>query len=177
MWLPKEERKLLVIYFQAIQSDFGRIYSNPTQARWYDSEELLDVFRSRYYKKKAKELKDCREATTKKTSTTNTESGKESATVMKQFLRTKAAVDVTNDVLAARKLIMVEKRSPGESLSFRVGLTIEGLDLGRKYSSWFTESGLWFRECKDHWFCLLVVYVVGAFTPKLIELIKSLFAK
>ena len=43
----------------------------------------------------------------------------------------------------------------------KVQLSLEGYDLGRKYSSWWTRSGLWFAEYKDHWIWLIVSFLGG----------------
>jgi len=42
-----------------------------------------------------------------------------------------------------------------------VQLSLEGYDLGRKYSSWWTRSGLWFAEYKNHWIWLIVSFLGG----------------
>jgi len=42
-----------------------------------------------------------------------------------------------------------------------ITLTIKGYDLGRKYSSWWAKSGLWFAEYKDHWFWLILSFLGG----------------
>lgn len=50
-------------------------------------------------------------------------------------------------------------------VNLSITLTIKGYDLGRKYSSWWTRSGLWFAEYKNHWIWIVVSFfggVVGA---------------
>ena len=42
-----------------------------------------------------------------------------------------------------------------------VQLSLEGCGLGRKYSSWWTKSGLWFAEFKHHWTWLIVGFLGG----------------
>jgi len=42
-----------------------------------------------------------------------------------------------------------------------VQLTLDGNDLGRKYSSWWTRSGLWFAEYKNHWIWFIVSFLGG----------------
>ena len=44
----------------------------------------------------------------------------------------------------------------------RVSLTQEGVRLGKIYSgSWWGRSGLWFADCRDHWFWLLLSFLGG----------------
>jgi len=68
-----------------------------------------------------------------------------------------AMVFNANDNLKDRKLIDFEL----EENVFRINLTLNGLDLGRKYRSWWTRSGLWFAEYKNHWFWLIVSFLGG----------------
>ncbi len=42
-----------------------------------------------------------------------------------------------------------------------VQLSLEGYDLGRKYSFWWTLSGLWFTEYKNHWIWIIVSFLGG----------------
>ena len=51
-----------------------------------------------------------------------------------------AMVFNANDNLKDRKLIDFEL----EEYIFKINLTLKGLDLSRKYNSWWTRSGLWF---------------------------------
>ena len=64
-----------------------------------------------------------------------------------------------NYVLVERGLAVIEQDSMG--MDTTVSLTLEGRDLGRKYSSWFTRSGLRFAEYKHHWIWIIVAYVGG----------------
>ena len=47
----------------------------------------------------------------------------------------------------------------GDALT--VQLSLQGFDLGRKYSSLWTRSGLCFAEYKDHWFWLIISFLGG----------------
>jgi len=42
-----------------------------------------------------------------------------------------------------------------------VRLTPEGMRLGSKYNSWFSSSGLWFAEYKDHWLWYVLSFLGG----------------
>ena len=41
-----------------------------------------------------------------------------------------------------------------------VELTLEGWDLGRKYSHWVTRTGLWWAEYKGHWIWSIVAAAI-----------------
>ena len=58
MWLPKNERKLLVIYYIAIREALQKIDSKPTDDKWYSTSDVIKLFSHRDYKKEAKTLKD-----------------------------------------------------------------------------------------------------------------------
>ena len=65
-----------------------------------------------------------------------------------------------NAILKDRELIYFEHEQ--EDLSkFKISLTLKGYDLGRKYISWWTRSGLWFAEYKNHWIWLIVSFLGG----------------
>jgi len=68
-----------------------------------------------------------------------------------------AMVFNANDNLKERKLIDFEL----EENIFKINLTLNGLDLGRKYNSPWISSGLWFAEYKNHWFWLIVSFLGG----------------
>jgi len=68
-----------------------------------------------------------------------------------------AMVFNANDNLKDRRLINFEL----ENHIFKINLTLNGLDLGRKYNSWWTCSGLWFAEYKHHWIWLIVSFLGG----------------
>lgn len=75
----------------------------------------------------------------------------------KKFLADKAIVDAANAALVERTLI---KLSPHiTNLYVGVSLTIEGYDLGRKYSRWLTQSGLRFEEYRNHCIMLIVGFL------------------
>ena len=62
--------------------------------------------------------------------------------------------------LMARELIHFEEEQDDISI-LKISLTLEGFDLGRKYNSWLTCSGLWFAEYKNHWIWLIVSFLGG----------------
>jgi hypothetical protein len=48
-------------------------------------------------------------------------------------------------------------------------LKLEGYDLGRKYSSWWTRSGLCFAEYKNHWIWIIISFLGGVLGALLIN--------
>ena len=50
-----------------------------------------------------------------------------------------------------------------------VQLSLQGYDLGRKYSSWWIRTGLWFEEYKNHWIWVVVSFLGGVVGALLIN--------
>jgi len=164
MWLPKDERKLLKIYYWNIRQRQKKVDSKPTEERWYSiSENFVKAFEAEKWKEAAKKLRnDCHksveatrgEATEKTISQRELEHLKKQT---KQYLIGRAKVDAANAVLDERNLT---KLRPHESQDrFGVSLTIDGYDLGRKYSQWHTLIGLWIGEY--NWVWLIVTLLLG----------------
>jgi len=51
-------------------------------------------------------------------------------------------------------------------------LTLEGHDLAAKYDNWFSRTGLWFAEYKDHWIWLLTGFLGGIIGALVVEWLK-----
>jgi len=58
-----------------------------------------------------------------------------------------------------RRNLIAFLNDQGDALT--VQLSLEGYDLGRKYSSWWTRSGLLYAEYKHHWIWLIGSFVSG----------------
>jgi hypothetical protein len=146
MWLPKDERRLLSYYYRQI----NKVETNQTF-------EIKDLIKS---------LKRNQIGPPK--------------TKREIILETYRLLENVNNLLSSRRLITWEnldsdsitaahtydhpisqKLFENTTVNLRVKLTIEGHDLGRKYSSWWTRSGLWFAEYKDHWFWLIISFLGG----------------
>jgi hypothetical protein len=54
-----------------------------------------------------------------------------------------------------------------------ITLTVDGYDLGRKYAKWFTRSGLWFEEYRNHWLWLIVAFFGGVAGARVLEVILA----
>ena len=113
MWLPKDERKVLIHYYKGLhESGVG------TRGRFFLSE-----------------LEQCLSGENKRN-----------------------RVKIASRTLERRNILSF-LNDQGEAMT--VQLSLEGNDLGRKYSSWRIRSGLWFAEYKDHWFWLIVGFLGG----------------
>ncbi len=146
MWLPKEERNLLSYYYQKI----NKVETNQT----FEIKDLIKALR----RKQVGPSKTKREI----------------------ILETYSVLENVNNLLSSRGLITwinldsnsiaaahaydhptSQELFENTTVSLRINLTIEGYDLGRKYSSWWSRTGLWFAEYKDHWFWLIVSFLGG----------------
>ncbi len=77
-----------------------------------------------------------------------------------------------NAILKDRELIHFEHEQ--EDLSrFKISLTLKGYDLGRKYSSWWTRSGLCFAEYRHHWIWLIVSFLGGIIGALLVNWLSN----
>jgi len=74
-------------------------------------------------------------------------------------------VMIANDDLRERGYIHMDSEVTEVSIS----LTLKGRDLGRKYSSWWTRSGLLFEEYKHHWIWVILSYIAGVGTMVLVN--------
>jgi len=79
-------------------------------------------------------------------------------------------VRIASETLARRSLIILMPQ--GDAIT--VGLTLEGYDLGRKYSRWLTRSGLWFAEYKYHWIWLILSFLGGIIGALIIQGLKNI---
>lgn len=85
--------------------------------------------------------------------------GKDTVNIMSRVASSKKNIKKANQRLEERGLIKLRRNHPGTMMG--ITLKIEGYDLGRKYSSWWTRSGLWFEEYKHHWIWIIVSFLVG----------------
>ncbi len=163
MWLPKDERKLIRYYYNEI----GKI----------NDIEMRKVFT----------LEDLIKAIGKK----------ERPQSQKALIEDYSEVEVLNTLLSKRGLIAWEEyKADGDGkwainmyaeqtdnpnlnkkLKYLITLTIAGYDLGRKYNSWWSRSGLRFAEYKDHWFWLILGFLGGIIGALIVNWLSSLFTK
>ena len=89
----------------------------------------------------------------------------ESSNNYKKWLEGRSRVATANKVLSERKFIKYREAGSSIELCF----SIEGYDLGGKYSSWWTCSGLWFEEYKNHWIWIIISFLGGIIGGSLIN--------
>ena len=103
------------------------------------------------------------------------------------ILETYSILENANNILSRRGLINCEiadgidvlRRLPkiseamglaeNPNVHFGISPTLAGYDLGRKYNSWWSKSGLWFAEYKNHWIWLIVSYIAGIISMLLVN--------
>ena len=151
MWLPKDERRLLEGYYVHI----GEV----EKEKWFDMPDWIPVINSLRVRHCACKVKGYFEGS-KKPSEHDKLDPKDRGGSMKKWLKCRNRINIANTSLKARKLIELHNHQ-SESDVKAISLTIQGYDLGRKYSSWWTRSGLWFAEYKHHWFWLIVSFLGG----------------
>ncbi|MBW7988524.1 MAG: hypothetical protein FVQ84_00650 [Planctomycetes bacterium] len=126
MWLPKDERKLLELYYKKI--------GEPEKEEFIEENDLIKTI-----------FPEC-----------NTKH-KESSNNYKIWLKGKSKVATANKVLSERKFI--KYREAGSSFEF--SLSIEGYDLGRKYSS---KSGKFWTWCNEYKIWVILGLVIAFLT-------------
>jgi hypothetical protein len=145
MWLPKKERTLIRYYYNEISK--------------INDVEMRKIFT----------LEDLAKTIEKK----------ERPQSQKTLIEDYSEVEVLNTLLSKRGLLAWEEYTTGgdvklaislrgdndpnlnKDLKYQIALTIAGYDLGRKHSFWWSRSGLWFAEYKDHWFWLILSFLGG----------------
>ena len=166
MWLPKDERKLLIGYYVNIK--------RPREEKWYEKSSWKLVLESRFHQLqksagKVKERGDNGAGKPLDWQTSNVETIKQEIVSYAGFER---RFDIASESLNDRGLIKLQKH---ETQSYIVGvsLTLAGYDLGRKYSRWWIRSGLWFAEYREHWLWLIVGFLGGIFGALLVNWLSS----
>jgi len=80
----------------------------------------------------------------------------------------KNSAEAAASILNERKLVILRETDEPKG-HIDIGLRVEGYDLARQYSHWFTRSGLWFREHKDHWIWLIVSFLGGVLASLVVQ--------
>lgn len=168
MWLPRDERHILLAYYENI-FDLGDRDAEKflTQSKWFYSSDWTEVLKfpqwipivsSYWVGKRAKHIKDHdnRVASPSKGDILS-EKGQRILDETVQFIK---RLEIANTHLKDRKLIEITPQGSEPRIA-GVLLTLDGYDLARRYSHWFERTGLWFREYKDHWIGLVVGFIGG----------------
>jgi hypothetical protein len=162
MWLLKDERKLLTVYYLKIIEP--RSSEEITKEKWYRESSLVETLRAKNVRDAAKNLKDYLHGGTKSQNEKSQDEGniEELKKGISEYIQYLTNFKIANNALSERKLIKTrDHETVVEDKPIGISLTIEGYDLGKKYSSWWTRSGLWFAEYKNHWIWLIVSFLGG----------------
>ncbi|MFZ0034500.1 MAG: hypothetical protein WAK60_05875 [Sedimentisphaerales bacterium] len=156
MWLPKDERRLLQGYYVTI----GKV----DKQHEFSSENLMTFIKS--------------SASPHLPPPGSPQYVKKYETWLKEWNR----VSIANEALEKRGLITGSPKifvqgytyeEAGSNPRLTFSLTISGYDLGRKYNSWFTRTGLWFAEYRHHWIWLIVSYIAGIISMLLVNWLSN----
>jgi len=138
MWLPKEERELLAYYYRKLKEpNLRHTFKEP-----YELIDAIEYFRrTRHIVRKIKFwLRDKRFIARK---------------VYKEPRLDKESA--ANERLHRRGLIRLEI----DLMDIHVELTLQGWDIGRKYSNLLIRFGLWFAEYKDCGLGMVIGAILG----------------
>lgn len=162
MWLPREERHLLMVYEVCIPKlgEEGVTFALGELSWFATYTSRLPLWRAWKIAERAKQLKKTR----------RDESGEFSPRVPAKpgsgekdcmaWLAGKEAVESANKMLTARDLIELRENGTG---IYAVTLKLEGRDLARKYNSWWDRTGLWYNDrIRHHWIWLIISFAIGA---------------
>jgi hypothetical protein len=87
---------------------------------------------------------------------------------------TRNRVKIASKTLERRNLIAF-LNDRGDALW--VQLSLEGYDLGRKYSSWWTWTGLLFAEHKNHWIWVTISFFGGILATLLVQWLSKVIVQ
>ena len=162
MWLPKDERRLLAVYYLKITEQKG--LNEFTKEKWYRESKLVETLKARNLKESATVLKDYLEGGADNQNEDNQDEfdiEKLKKNVM-DYTKYQSKVHFANNALAERKLISIrDHKTVVEDKPIGVSLNIDGYDLGRKYCSKPHTFLLLFNEYKV-WIILgLIISFIG----------------
>jgi len=145
MWLPKDERKLLTSYFRDLpEASFGKKYTS-------NSMRVVKANRN-LNGRHLINLDEYRD-------TSNVSFPGCAEGDLTDFLPDPK--DTGGSYTTSVELTLVE-------------LTLRGWDLGRKYNHWFTRTGLWFAEYKQHWIWIIVAFLGGIVGTLIVQWLKNI---
>jgi hypothetical protein len=164
MWLPKDERKLLVFYFRNLSdTDVCKNYGNVSMRVIAANRKLKERGLIDFYKY----TKDTIERANKYNSMTK-EERKYRWTDFTTEWELQSLQPIHDDLAH----FFPDSEEAECKSTFFANLTLEGLDLGRKYNGWWYKTGgMWWAEYKGHWFWtiagIIVSFLLGLLTGKL----------
>jgi hypothetical protein len=94
------------------------------------------------------------------------------AEFIKAYFDGETRVVNANKALLERHLIKLTPHG-SERHVCGIELTIDGYDLGRKYSSWLIWTGLCFAEYRHHWLWVIGAFVFGILGTLLVQWLSA----
>ncbi len=172
MWLPRQERHLLMAYEVCIPGlTQGETLFSLKELAWFATYSCwIPLWGARQVRRHAKDLRAARDADHGPAAPGVATNPGSAGDAMKKWLAGKDAVEVANKMLQDRRLVNVRERGTD---FYGVTMVLEGRDLGRKYNSWFDCGGLWFREYKDHWVWLIVSFLGGVLGALIVQWLSN----
>jgi hypothetical protein len=152
MWLPRDERRLLEGYYVNI--------CEVEKEAWFKMSHWLPVLKSLCVKRAAGQvIQDGEEypASSPRKDGFDMDEMKKNITT---YAGLRNRLEVANRALEKRGLVKRQKHKHRDDVD-GITLTIDGYDLGRRYSEWFTRTGSWFAEYRNHWIWLIVSFFGG----------------
>jgi len=159
MWLPKDERRLIEGYYINI--------GEAEKEEWYGMSNWIPVIRTLRVKDRAQEVKSYLKGG-KSQSEHDKLDPKDRGGSMKKWLKYRNRINIANTSLKARKLIELRNHQ-SESDVKAISLTIQGYDLGKKYSSIPHTILLWCNEYKV-W---IILGLIISFVSVLVKILKD----
>ncbi len=168
MWLPTDERYVLLAYYANVFDLNDRnVEKYLKQAKLFHSTDWTYVLKrplwipmvsSWLVKRRAKSIR----AYGERDVSPSHESilSKNGRKIIEKTIQMQRRLQIANAHLTDRQLVEITPHSSEPGIE-GVFLTLEGYDLARCYSNWFDRTGLCFREYKDHWIVMVVGFVVG----------------
>lgn len=170
MWLPIDERNLLVGYYVNICNPDDKNAKYINEKKWFSIDEWTTIF-ARYYRIP---ILGCRRVKRAAPKIKGYFDGKEDKSdnkkddpdfghmreKIKKEIFDQGRLEFANMSLEKRKLIGIKKHTSEKDV-VGISLTLEGYDLGRKYSGWWDRTGQWFVEYRNHWIWLIVTFLGG----------------
>ena len=142
MWLPKDERETLLKYYNYLQDTQEYKRFRSLSARVYIATRNL-ISRDLVHE--------------------IIEGGPEHVEYLAAFM--------TQDPIGLQGFL-ASSENDVEYNDITLRLTLEGYDLASKYDHWFSRTGLWFAEYKDHWIWLLCGFIGGIIEALIVDWLK-----
>jgi len=151
MWLPKDERHLLLGYYISIENEGEEVcFALEEWVQIFEGLTWVPILVPCQIKRFARKVRHYPVLSEPPNIQTHN----------KQYPVNANKIRIANNRLEKRGLIKLRRNHSGTMMG--IALTIEGYDLGRKYCSWWKRSNLWYAEyIKHHWIWVIVSFLGG----------------